>query len=453
MNSMKLSGIVVAFFAVMLVATACGGSSHPATSTAPSARSSATAATTTDTPSPSPTATTAPSPVVPGARAVSAVDDTEFPPDTNMLIVDGSWGKDGGPFDLRRVYRIGQSQVYQAKLYEPPAGYMLTSVFAPPDAHVIYVSICKGEDCGYLGQVTDVTTTFLRSDDGGVTWQELGQRPAQWYVRGLYEGHCVAISWDMKQVEYIDVDANTLLDVPPVMRDLTMVSAGDTIGWWRPNNISIGGMSGSSLLKPAGIDATALRGVELLLGEHGTPGVMTASIANTGSSTPAQKPNNFLFVYPRDVDGEPQAFTFPDGGTPQLGAWLDAGHVLVTQGYDRKTCHSGISVGSAPAILDISTATLAFIGNPFLADPCSGNAQRVIAAQTGPLAMIAAGGDCLNLRTDASQSAPAARCLTTGVIVSVTGPAVTGDGLEWLPVKAPDGTAGFVAKQFVSTTP
>ncbi len=70
----------------------------------------------------------------------------------------------------------------------------------------------------------------------------------------------------------------------------------------------------------------------------------------------------------------------------------------------------------------------------------------------GDPAVVDAGGDCLRLRATPSLSGTRIDCLPDGTAVSVTGAAVTADGLAWVPVDTYLGS-GWVAAIYLSVPP
>ena len=70
----------------------------------------------------------------------------------------------------------------------------------------------------------------------------------------------------------------------------------------------------------------------------------------------------------------------------------------------------------------------------------------------GDPAIVDAGGDCLRLRSAPSLSGIRIDCLPDGTSVSVTGPAVTADGLAWVPVDSYMGS-GWVAAIYLAVAP
>lgn len=69
----------------------------------------------------------------------------------------------------------------------------------------------------------------------------------------------------------------------------------------------------------------------------------------------------------------------------------------------------------------------------------------------GTPAIVATGGDCLNLRTAPGLSAGRLGCVPAGSSVSITGDSVVADGYTWVPVDTARGT-GWVAADFLQVS-
>lgn len=67
----------------------------------------------------------------------------------------------------------------------------------------------------------------------------------------------------------------------------------------------------------------------------------------------------------------------------------------------------------------------------------------------GDLAVVSADGDCLRIRSAPSLSGARLDCLPDGSSVAITGAAVMGDGLEWLPVSTSLGS-GWMAAMYLT---
>lgn len=67
----------------------------------------------------------------------------------------------------------------------------------------------------------------------------------------------------------------------------------------------------------------------------------------------------------------------------------------------------------------------------------------------GRFAAVSGAGDCLNVREQASMSAPIVRCLVDGVLLRDMGETAAADGVTWLKVATPDGREGWASTEFL----
>lgn len=73
--------------------------------------------------------------------------------------------------------------------------------------------------------------------------------------------------------------------------------------------------------------------------------------------------------------------------------------------------------------------------------------------KAGDVALVSPAGGCLNLRGGTGVTFPILDCLADGIRVNVTGPAVSRDGYQWVPIVAPTGKAGWAAADYLRLAP
>ena len=83
-------------------------------------------------------------------------------------------------------------------------------------------------------------------------------------------------------------------------------------------------------------------------------------------------------------------------------------------------------------------------GAPSSAPPPPGSDLRA-----GDIAVVAAGGECLNLRAGTGVNHAVRECLAEGTRVAVTGDPVEDDQFLWVPVTAPSGKSGWAAADYL----
>lgn len=69
----------------------------------------------------------------------------------------------------------------------------------------------------------------------------------------------------------------------------------------------------------------------------------------------------------------------------------------------------------------------------------------------GDYVVVQAGGDCLNLRQEASLAAGVIECIPDGTTLEVLGGPVLADGIQWMQVRMPDGRTGWSASAYLKS--
>ncbi len=104
-------------------------------------------------------------------------------------------------------------------------------------------------------------------------------------------------------------------------------------------------------------------------------------------------------------------------------------------------------VASAARYTGITVRVYRFSGGSATDTPPSASTEL----GEGDLAVVSADGDCLRIRSAPSLSGTRLDCLPDGSPVAITGAAVMGDGLEWLPVSTSLGS-GWMAAMYLAPT-
>jgi hypothetical protein len=106
-------------------------------------------------------------------------------------------------------------------------------------------------------------------------------------------------------------------------------------------------------------------------------------------------------------------------------------------------------VGILPAIIDLGSASVLPISQPFLEPPFLNGRNHVVAVQQGPLASVVNAGDCLNIRDAPSTDAGILVCLADNVLVRDLAEVSTPDGMTWARVVTPAGVEGWAAAEYL----
>jgi hypothetical protein len=402
-----------------------------------------------------------------GARPINVGPDLDFPPDTEMLFVLGPWGKDGGPFSVQRVYRIGAGPVQREVLFPPEAvrgdGYAPNtgaSVFPTefavhPTTKLLFASVCYGDACGLLGTADEfpMRTVFYESRDGGASWQRVLEKEGRWWLRGVHRDQLLAINYDGAEPPGVLLPSGDPFTWPD---DLTPwedgpLYANQSVLYSTPEGDRLVNSTRGVEFRPdIPIDFHLFRAAPL--GEK-LPVVAafneTFDEENYDPSRPMPRLRSFVGLF--GFEGDVRAlYEVPEGaGVSDFTAWLDPTHILGTFSYDSRpsTCTAGgTNSGAVPAVFDTETATLRFIPYPFLDPECPGGSHKVVAVRQGDLARVNTPGDCLNVRELPGRDAPIVTCLPHGAIVQNQG--TLWDG-RWTDVRLFDSREGYVAVDYL----
>lgn len=349
-----------------------------------------------------------------------------------VYIVDGCWGCDGPPAGLDRVYRDADGELVRETLLDGTfmSIHVRTGASAnTPLVHEIFVTRCIRGYCGGIGQMTpDAVSELVHSTDGGISWTSLATFPGYAIVQGEHDG-VLQIGRDTDGQNY------------------------HTIAWPSGDVVSPPGhLIRSSVMTQDGRlayrDDTLLR-YEF---EDGTTfwtspfGLLPAA---DGVFLSSSNDGRMLIATFRDVEGNPWSAIYLDGDLVRIyrGIQLSASAWFHRDDSALATVELDLSVlGMAdlpfgtfqpiPVEVDYATASIAPVETDFFMDTYSGlNRRRVQGYQAGPLLKVTGAGDCLNVRTDPSTSAPVITCYRDGVLVTDGGEEREADGVSWRSIR------------------
>jgi hypothetical protein len=213
--------------ALFAAATACGGgSSVPATSAPPSSSSAV--------PTTPPEAAATPT-ALPRAPSLTSISDVPFPPDTEMLVLEGSDHGHSGWFHLKRYVRHGSGAVEVTDLLTPTDGATLTGVVRTASGRLL-TSECAGMECVYEGGPKSVTTNFLSSTDGGATWSPVGSRAGEWWIDAADGEHALTYRTDSLDTTPQFMTVPDMATVMPPPGTGTFIAASSSRLLWSESN-------------------------------------------------------------------------------------------------------------------------------------------------------------------------------------------------------------------------
>lgn len=110
----------------------------------------------------------------------------------------------------------------------------------------------------------------------------------------------------------------------------------------------------------------------------------------------------------------------------------------------------------SPTVAQVATATTpagspgaTTTGTPVIATGTRPAGTTTPAAGNGARAVVATGGDCLNIRTGPGTSNPAVDCLAEGTVVTLTGESEASGGVTWVRIQSETGHDGWVSDEFL----
>lgn len=423
--------LLFAAFALTMLAAACSGSSPKPL---PSASSASNPTTTAEPPA-------SPAGAAPSVRDVSMAPDGGLPPGSALLIgTAGFHHGSAGFFRLRKAWQLSSGGPTSSTEVIPwngspdPNRSNILGVVQSEDGTVLWMARCDGGGCFTSGPAPGTTTTFLRSLDGGVSWQELLRRDGAWWLRASVGQKAYAVNYEGTTAVVMEVPSGDAVAVPPgAEASYELMPSQGKLAWVARDRRSLVDAAGLVVVPftiPATLElmdasaswttpAGSLTAWEL----HGTVGSQAPYIAivKAGSPTPIA-----LLHLPIGAD---------------LSRWLDGDSLVLAADY------TGGCAGSFPVLLSVSAATARFVIDEVVNCAHAGG-QVVVAAWSGLSGQVHTPGDCLNLRQRPEADAPVLECLADGVLLQVIGK----DGVPagWLPVTAPSGASGWVNDGFVA---
>jgi hypothetical protein len=462
----SITGLVAVFLLVLYLAYGSGDGGDSNTTPEPSAAVAASR-----TPRPQVTAPPQPSPspsYLAGDLTGTSViplrqgDPIDLPDGIALIIETGCWQCDGPTSSLDRIYRDPSGKIRTETLVSAVALGLTDDSREPspivafdafPDASWIVVAFCTAGDCNLLGPPgASVRTTFFESNDGGITWSQIADRP------GSFRGIMLIPSSQGHRRDVLLFPNEPGEYGQPRPPDFRYLISGDTMVPPRGS-----GNFPQPIVAPSG-QVFWFTNSSRLLTSTGDK-FFTAGNATylTGDIT-------------RDLNGTRWAipWSYPSGNGPAtyLLSLVDQnGHAVRSLQYDRyiswgmnggdDTLYGNADIEPALLAVELPDPATTFLPveiclndaifhpilEPFTDKQFSFGRNRVVAIQRGTFArVVGVDGSCLNLRDIPSVDAGINACAADGVLLRAGRSDESG---EWLEVLTPDGSYGWAATEFL----
>jgi hypothetical protein len=383
-------------------------------------------------------------------RELSIAEPIEFPPDTAMIVQTGCTNCDGGFGLPYRIYRLGTGpvRIEPVVMSDGLTAYrMVTSFVSVPGAGLMFFGACVGP-CdmwtmwplgGTRFEDQPNETVFFRSDDGGVTWVDVGRQPGWLTALGVLED----------EVVYSKLRS-------------TYPTFGHPWELWTASGRALGQAAVPFVVNNHGpffefdIDRKMMRGhagedLVAVPGADTWPQVFSRPGASPIASWyavqgPSTRPIHRLAA--RTTSG--RTLVLDSKVEFSIGASFNERFVIANLFLpDPMTGRLPSRLGYAPALLDFDAAIAYPIGAPFGQapwgeSPFSGT-NRIEAVWRGPFLRVAT-PECLPLRAWADAFASVTACAAPGVLLRLTGGVRYEHGVEWREATMPNGTTGWVPR-------
>lgn len=340
----------------------------------------------------------------------------EFPDDLSLVVrtPDGS----GAATALKRYYRPQGGDLQVEDILVAPAGSTIGRVVSDVDGWLLVAPIHS-----------EASTAFLRSTDGGVSWEEQGSLEGQWEPVGVWEGETIA--WRDRAGglgEFVRVPSGDAF-VPPYPGGglpLAILAKGRLL-WRVPGSGAIaegdGAVSASpevgqgsyhEWLAPQPTGAATMihwTGTSPATGEKESyVGIMTRRGAITQSWVGLPGP----IAGRRDGATVVALAPHPEGGGQSMAVLVEL----------QANSWRPIVVG-----LDLLT---------------SNDEHFIAAVRAGPFVRAEGSGDCVPIHAASGKQFEVISCVADGVILRAPGEARVHVDYTWRPVLSPSGRPGWV---------
>jgi len=448
---MKTLVAVAAGVALVLVACS-GGSPAPEHATVPAA-TGVTSATLSASPSPAPSIIPV---AIPAATSLVAGAPVPLPKGVVVYALDSAW--EGPSAALRRYYTDSAGSLVIDDLFVSDYGERpraLAGMAVGPRGEIA-AALCHGWCYG-----SPLPVTFVRSDDGGVTWRDVVTAESGGGTLAAVDGDTLWI----RGLELSDPSALWRVTVgqepqrvsmpPPLQADASVfvgLVAGEVVhAGASEDGRTLRSLSSGEILVTVPIPES-IRWLTLLGFARGTaaPEFMVAW------RMPGDAPEDDFYLGFLNLSTGTFSRTYVLRQHAGLGFAVVGGEIAATAAIGRAAFDAADYVPGQTSSFRGTVATFDWergMVSPvqdFVADlagKSGGPVPRYVTA--GPFARVVSGDDCLNVRAEPTAAGDILGCFADGVLLPLREGTAAGSQ-AWLPVRTPDGRNGWAAAEFLN---
>jgi hypothetical protein len=365
---------------------------------------------------------------------------------------------DGGSNDLVRVWRGSGGELHERHLIDfidtknpvhvvgdasmmtlvaavCPAGLCGLGVSAGPDNdanHAIVVSHAQNPG-------SDTNQVLYRSTDGGITWSNYGTLPPGAQMNGITGDQILVTRPPVSARHFYLYPTMEAVSSPSNITDPYPIVSDGAVEW--VSNASHGPIydsDGDLLFSPVMDAFPNASFVGALPNGDGRSFF-------TWMETKAKSPKGYIALM--GADGQARAVYGEDAnlGHTYWAAPLSEAQIIGTVLKVDPTSRDG---AFGLALFDLQSGSVHPIDG--LTQPDGGELTPFLSTvTTGSFAMVNTGGDCLNVRAEASTNSKSLGCFADGVLLHLRDQEAEGDSQAWLSVTTPSGAEGWASAEFL----
>jgi hypothetical protein len=433
--------LFVAAVTLAVLAAACSGGSKPKAVPATSTRGEPSAAAT------APVSTAASPTDMLGELPLQPLTlggDVPLPAGVVVYYFNTGYGKGGGPGAFQRAYRDQAGRLHVDLLSESlkslgPLVWVATDIERGLAAAVV----CAYPLCGAGEGMSspDSVVRLFTSSDGGASWTDRGEIPADTFVGAIAPGSVILATQPFGQAERYWFFPSGEAITPPAPGFSPANVEGIGLVWTRESRSAreVSDWSGAPIAS-TGMQFESLDPPSFVASANG-PAFRTVQFSRNLPDATTEGASRFIMATLDEKNAPVAAYRW-DGPNLRFMVLISPTQVLGNI-YTQDNTNRRFPA----ALVDLEARIIHPI--PELSPP-NGSTPFVHAALVGTFARVVSGSDCLNVREMPATAALSLGCFKDGVLLRVRSQAEqTAEGVTWVAVETPDGRAGWASAEFL----